>query len=41
MIAPFILKLTLLVSMDNSALTWREPDLFLFSNHYLQIFNRT
>ncbi len=41
MMAPRILKLTLLVRMDNSALTWREPDLFLFSNHYLQIFNRT
>ena len=41
MMAPRILKLTLLVRMDNSVLTLREPDLFLFSNHYLQIFNIT
>jgi hypothetical protein len=41
MIAPRILKLTLLVPMDNSVLTSREPDLLLFSNHYLQIFNTT
>ena len=39
--APRILKLTLLGHMDNSVLTLREPDLSLFSNHYLQIFNRT
>ena len=41
MMASRILKLTLLTPMDNSALTFREPDLLLFSNHYLQIFNRT
>ena len=39
--APHILKLTLLVRMENSALTLREPDLFLFSNHYLQILKKT
>ena len=41
MMAPRILKLTLLVPIDKSVLTLREPDLLLFSNHYLQIFNRT
>ena len=41
MMAPRILKLTLLIPMDNSILTLREPDLLLFSNHYFQIFNRT